>query len=610
MILGTAGHIDHGKTALVRALTGVNTDRLPEERRRGITIELGFAPLALDGLGTVSVIDVPGHEAFIRTMVAGASGINAALMVIAADEGVMPQTREHLAILDVLGVSRMVVAITKSDLVERDWLALVREEVCSALASGGHADAEIVPVSALTGDGLPSLRSAIGRAFASARPAAADDLFRMPVDRAFTVQGTGTVITGSVWSGGAAVGDRVTIFPGGEEARVRGIQQHGQRASQAAAGSRAALALAGVPLARVARGATAVAGEGWAPTRLMRVDVTLLGACAEPGPKTRLRLHIGASDVECRLVLDRASSSGPRSLPARLVLRDPVIARAGDRFVLRLASPAATIGGGTVADPYAERVRRGGSLAYSAGAAQRLAGLLAAAKLRGVHEASLPVRLGVAPGDISPLVVQTAAVRAGERMYSADTIATLAVRVRAIVAEFHSREPLKAGISAQQLRALAGASAPALALVLGDDREPRLTVDEGLVAVAGRSTALDLEDSAVLRATLHDICAARLEPRDVAELTASFGGRVPALLRFAERKGELVRVEPDRFYCAAAIAELEARLRDGMQPGLAYSPARLRELVGVSRKYLIPLLEYCDRAGLTDRREGGRVLLE
>ena len=245
MILGTAGHIDHGKTALVRALTGVDTDRLPEEKRRGITIDLGFAPLRLDGLDTIGVIDVPGHEAFVRTMVAGATGIDAALLVVAADEGVMPQTREHLAILELLGVSRGVIALTKVDLVDEDWLALVVEDVRAETARA-LSDAAIVPTSAVTGQGIEELRARLTAVLRSSAARVDDDLFRMPVDRAFTIKGTGTVVTGTVWSGVLERDANVRIMPSGVAARVRGVQAHGSQVERAQPGTRSAIALAGI----------------------------------------------------------------------------------------------------------------------------------------------------------------------------------------------------------------------------------------------------------------------------------------------------------------------------------------------------------------------------
>ncbi|HEX9484698.1 MAG TPA: selenocysteine-specific translation elongation factor, partial [Gemmatimonadaceae bacterium] len=269
MILGTAGHIDHGKTTLVRALTGVDTDRLPEEKRRGITIDLGFAPLTLDGVGQVGVVDVPGHEAFVRTMVAGATGIDFALLVVAGDAGVMPQTREHVAILSLLGVRAGVVAITKSDLADDEWLSLVEEDVDALLASTPLAGAEIVRVSGVTGAGMDALRAALANAATRIAQRPAGDLFRLPVDRAFTVKGTGTVVTGTVWSGTLTRDGSVRLLPSGRVVRVRGLQAHGRAVDEVRAGERAAIALSGVDVADVHRGAVLVQGDAWRASRVL-----------------------------------------------------------------------------------------------------------------------------------------------------------------------------------------------------------------------------------------------------------------------------------------------------------------------------------------------------
>jgi selenocysteine-specific elongation factor len=271
LIIGTAGHIDHGKTALVKALTGVDADRLPEEKRRGITIDLGFAPLQLDDLGTVGMIDVPGHEDFVRSMLVGASGIDLGLLVVAADEGVMPQTREHLLILGLLGIPRVVVALTKSDLVDSEWLELARTDVLSLFEEVGAELPVIVACSSTTGGGLPELRAALTRALTSVNPRGTGDVFRLPVDRAFTVKGTGTVVTGTVWSGELIVEESVRILPTGRAARVRRIEQHGKSSDRARAGGRAAIALAGIDVTEVSRGSVLVNDESW--SRKLRLSL-------------------------------------------------------------------------------------------------------------------------------------------------------------------------------------------------------------------------------------------------------------------------------------------------------------------------------------------------
>ncbi|MGZ8491751.1 MAG: selenocysteine-specific translation elongation factor, partial [Gemmatirosa sp.] len=302
MIVGTAGHIDHGKTALVRALTGVDTDRLPEEKRRGITIDLGFAPLALDGVGTAGVVDVPGHEAFVRTMLAGATGIDVALVVVAADEGVMPQTREHLAILDLLGVRSAVVALTKADLVDDEWLALVTEDVRAALPAP-LADAPIIPTSIVAPRGIVELQAALVDAVRALPGRRDDDLFRLPIDRAFSVRGTGTVVTGTVWSGALARDAQVRLLPSGRSVRVRLLQSHGREVDRVGPGARAAVALVGVEVGEVGRGTLLVTDDAWAAAGVWRADVALLGDAPQPlGPRTAVRLHLGTSEVGARVV--------------------------------------------------------------------------------------------------------------------------------------------------------------------------------------------------------------------------------------------------------------------------------------------------------------------
>ncbi|HEY6219310.1 MAG TPA: selenocysteine-specific translation elongation factor, partial [Gemmatimonadaceae bacterium] len=343
MILGTAGHIDHGKTTLVKALTGVDTDRLPEEKKRGITIVLGFAPLQLDGIGTIGVVDVPGHEAFVKTMVAGATGIDIGLLVIAADEGIMPQTREHVAILEHLGVTRAVIALTKSDLVDADWLELVKTEVAAFLCNSPLAKSPIVPVSATTGKGIDALRSELLAIARQVPKKETEDLFRLPIDRVFTVKGTGTVVTGTVWSGELKDGATIRVMPEARELRVRGLQNHNHAVSAIHAGDRAAIALVGVEVNELHRGSWIVT-DAWQTTRIARATVTISPEVAQAlGPRTKLRFHVGTADVGVTISIPHSPVPGPSAF---LRFDQPVLLRAGDRFVLRRSSPLETVGGG------------------------------------------------------------------------------------------------------------------------------------------------------------------------------------------------------------------------------------------------------------------------
>lgn len=611
MIIGTAGHIDHGKTALVRALTGVETDRLPEERRRGITIELGFAPLLLDGVGTVSMVDVPGHEAFVRTMVAGATGIDLALLVVAADEGVMPQTREHLAILTLLGVRGGVVALTKCDLVEPDWLELARADVELALAGSPLAGVPIVSTSAVSGQGLLELRTAL-RAAAAAVPAReAKDLFRMPVDRAFSVRGTGTVVTGTIWSGEVSRDDTVVLHPGGRELRVRGVQTHGRDVRAVASASRAAIALANIDVTSVERGTWLVGGVAWPETRLLRAEVALLDGVASPlRPREWVRLHLGTTEVGARVVAPGGPIVPGERRAARVVLEHPIIARAGDRVVLRRSSPAATIGGGVIADPLPPKRRAKPWPLEVRDPGQRLGRMLLESATAGLDPATLPVRLGLSPADVRTLLSRDNAPTAiAGRLFDAATIDDTRRRVDAAIEAFHTDAPLEPGLAIATLRA-ASLGTPELVewCISSLVREGRATVQGGLVATPGWQPRLSPAQLELRAALLAELARSGAEPPSVAELGQARAGDVAAILRVLEREGEVVAVEEGRYYEKGALRQLTARLRDGMTPGREYSPSELRELLGLSRKFLIPFLEYCDQHRITERRTSGRVL--
>ncbi|MFL5577098.1 MAG: selenocysteine-specific translation elongation factor [Gemmatimonadaceae bacterium] len=613
MILGTAGHIDHGKTSLILALTGVNTDRLPEEKKRGITIELGFAPLQLEGVGTVGVVDVPGHEAFVRTMLAGATGIDLALLVVAADEGVMPQTREHVAILDLLGVRGGVIALTKRDLVEDEWAELVAEDLRSLVAGTPLADAPVVPTSVVSGAGLDALRTALADAARAVPERDAADLFRMPVDRAFTVRGTGTVVTGTVWSGTLARDASVRILPAGRSARVRGVQSHGAALDAASPGRRAAVALAGVELDEVARGAVLVADPSWEPTRVLRADVALLDGALQPlRPRTRVRFHLGTLDVGARVVTAGGALEPGERKAARVVLDEPVVARAGDRFVLRSASPVATIGGGVVSDPHPPYRRARPWSRPGLPAEERLPLLLAEAAGHGVERGGLAVRLGIPPAFASRLVASAVeegrGVLLGGRLFDSAALGALRDRLVALVERHHEQAPLEPGAPLQSVRAQLGA-APELVeeAVRQAVQGGAVELEGGAIRRRGWTPRLTAGQEAARAALVEALRAAGREPPSVGEL-GELGPAVPALLRLLERDGVVVQVEPERFYAAAAVGELVAALRAGTAEDREYSPAELRDLLGISRKYLIPFLEYCDRVGVTARRGAGRVV--
>ena len=615
MIIGTAGHIDHGKTALVRALTGVDTDRLPEEKRRGITIDLGFAPLLLDGVGTVGIVDVPGHEDFVRSMLVGATGIDLGLLVVAADEGVMPQTREHLLILELLRIPRIVVALTKSDLVDAEWLSLVRTDVESLFDTASGPTPPVVPCSSRTGAGLPELRAALSAALESAPPRAADDLFRLPVDRAFSIKGTGTVVTGTVWSGELRADANVRVLPYGKTTRARRIEQHGAFADRARAGGRAAIALAGLEVGDVPRGSVLVTDESWQATSMFEAIVGVTSDLAgRLSPRTQLRVHAGASEVGARIVFASADTRTESPALARITTDAPIVLRGGDRFVVRLPAPLRTIGGGAVLDPYPRRrvvpsLAPGELKRMSVEPAARLRFLLDAESMRGVSLRDIPVRVGCAPADVDKLIEGANAYVGAHNLFSAEAVEQVMATVQRIVAEYEIKSPLSTGIPNRTLREGLRVNEELADIAIREmERAGEIEAHGPVMRRKGWVPSPTVSDVDASNRLANDICAADREPPSVSELVARYGSSVHSLLHYLERQGRIVQVETDRYYDRGAVDALLAKLRVELVPGRVYVPAQLRDVLGFSRKYLIPFLEFCDRIGVTERREAGRIL--
>lgn len=615
VVIGTAGHVDHGKTALVRALTGVDTDRWEEEKRRGITIDLGFAPLDLGGGLAASIVDVPGHEHFVRNMVAGATGVDAALLVVAADEGVMPQTVEHVAILEFLGVATGVVAVSKADLAEPEWLDLVLADVTERLAGSAVRWEPPVLVSAATGAGLDDLRAALARAAERTRARAADDLFRLPVDRVFSVAGAGTVVTGTAWSGAVGVGESVEVLPAGHAARVRSIEVHGEARQRAEPGRRTALALAGLGRDAVARGDVVVAGEGWRATGTLDVLVTLLPGVRPLGQRSRVRLHLGTAEVLARVTpAEREIASGTTGA-ARLRLEVPTVARWGDRAVLRSYSPVTTIGGCVVVDPWpAARPRRPHAVparAVSDAVARTVAFVRAGARA-GLAPADLPVRVGVRPPEVETVVravVAQGIARAGARLVPAGALASAREVVLRAVDAHHRAHPLEPGIPKERVRAVVADAALADQVLAG-------LAEAGDVVVAGDTVrrpdfragvpaAQQVHAEAVRRVLVeagpHGATGADLE-------AAAPGAAVVTLAEFFVRQGVAVRVGGGRYYDRVALEQLRDAVLDEVRRLGRATPAELRARTGLTRKYLIPVLEWLDARGFTVRQGDHRAL--
>lgn len=616
VVFGTAGHIDHGKTSLVRALTGVDCDRLPEEKRRGITLVLGFAAMA-DPAGEVEVsfIDVPGHERLVHTMIAGVGGVDRALLVVAADEGVMPQTREHLDVLGLLAVPGGVVALNKADLLDDDLLELQQEELREALAGSVLAGAPIVPCSAQTGAGIPELREAL---LACARGVVRERLphrpFRLAVDRTFTVAGTGTVVTGTARWGMVAVGDEVRLLPSGRVARVRSVQVHGHSREAARAGERVALGLAGLSLAEAPRGEQVLGGGDWKPTRRLAVQIELLPGVPPLDEGSVVSLHLLAARVLARVErLDPGPLSGGGAGRAVLRLARPIFAAPGDRVVLRRPSPAATVGGGLVLDPEPPRLRR--REAAVLGELPRPWVDLPAVLERWIRDAGVA---GAAPGDLaSRLGVMPAGVEAslGQLLVAgriAASRSTPPLLVHRSVLEALARQARQtiseagpAGLPVAELlsRLASAAPEPLRGLYLGELRRAGV-----LREVSGRAFAADA-------APLEDGLAARVEevyrksgieapsPGEVAVLLGAKEKAVEGLVRFLVDQKRLARVGGKWVLHRRHLDAMVASMREWEVE--VFDVGQFKDRFALTRKLAIPILEWLDSERVT-RREGDR----
>ncbi len=626
LIVGTAGHIDHGKTSLVRALTGQDTDRLAEEKARGISIDLGFAWLEGPDGERAGIVDVPGHERFIRNMLAGAHGMDLVLFTVAADDGVMPQTEEHLDILHVLGVRRGIFVITKADLVDPARVEAVREEIAILSLDSVLEDAPVVVVSTVTGFGLDTLRAEIATRLARASPdAAADGYFRLPVDRAFVMRGHGVVVTGTAMAGYVTTGDALQIMPRGATVRVRGVEVHGTPVAQARRGQRVALNLGGVELGEVGRGDVVCDPRIARATRRLDVRVEVRpGARRALANHGRVRLHLATAEVLGRVVLlDGAQAlEAPRTGWAQLVLRTPVVALRGDRFVLRDETARWTLGGGVVVNPFADRWRR--EDARRIGLLERLAGGSDASAVAAFLEASpdfsvsietLAQGLGLtvertrrvveAMGD--GVLVLDALGGAGATVVAPASWARFASVVPDAVAEHHRRDPLSAGLEMESLRAGLPWSVNPRVFRWGIDRlvaSGRLVRAERLVHLPAHRVALapGARDRAAELASLLE--AAGFTPPDVRQLAGSTGlpaSTVLEVLAVLEREGRVVRIAPDLFYGRRATDEALERLATHCRTHGDITAAAFRDLIDASRKFAIAFLDWTDRTGVTLR---------
>lgn len=622
IVFGTAGHVDHGKSALVKALTGTDPDRLAEEKAREMTIDLGFAFLPLPGLEEpVAIVDVPGHEMFIRNMVAGATGVDAAIFVVAADEGVKPQTVEHLEVLQVLGVKAGVVALTKADKVGAEAVARISEEV-GALVRGTFLEAAPrVAVSAVTGEGLDELVQELARVARSVETRSAEGVFRLPIDRVFTIRGAGTVVTGTVVSGSLSAGERVECLPGGRLLRARQLQVAGRPVDRVDAGQRAAVNLPEAEKEELARGDVLATPGALAPTWMLDVRVTVSARMGRRlGQRARLRVHHGTKEVMARIVLLEGEELRPgETMLAQLRLEGPVVAVAGDRFVLRWYSPPQVIGGGVVVDPHPPKRRRGAGARELAereasSAAERLAELLEAAGTSGLVAEEARRQLGLSEAELGAARQELEAegrVTVGRkgRWLASSAVEGMAERVVAALADLHRQHPLLWFISLGQV----------VGRVEPDPREQealRLALERlgarGTVVAEGNRLRLahhrprwEGRWAQGRERILGLLAGAGLAVPGVQELAARSGlGRPECeeVLQALAESGEVVRLTGDMYLHAEVMAACRRKVQDHLRQHGRLSIAEARELLGASRKYLLPFLETLDREGVTVRQ--------
>jgi len=617
VIAGTAGHIDHGKTSLVKALTGIDTDRLEEEKRRGITIDIGFAHLQLTPALRLGFVDVPGHERFVKNMLAGVGGIDLVLFVVAADESIKPQTREHFDICRLLGIRRGVVALTKADLVDPELVELVRLEVEEFTAGSFLEGAPAIPVSSATGAGLSELRAALERAASEVPPKDASGYFRLPIDRSFSIKGFGTVVTGTLISGAVRREQEVEVYPPGRRARVRGVQVYGRSAAQALAGQRTALNLADLEAGELARGMTLAEPGRFETTRQVDCRLELLPSARPLKPRAPVHFHAGTAEIEAEVrLLDRADPLGPgEGAFARLLLQEPALLVPGDRFIIRRFSPVVTIGGGVVLDTAAPRGRKADAVrrlrALAEGAPADRVALLVREAGYGLGLPHLASRTGLPERELARIARDPRFVFFEQPApWLIDRAWFEATRERLVraVRGFHEQNRLLAGIPRQDLRARELPEAPpAVFDALLATKE--LAAEGDNVRLATHRVVLRQDEEQARAAIEGAFERAGLAAPGLGEVLSKSGveaGRARSLLQILIREGKLVRVSEDLVFHRAAIRGLRELL--AARRSTRFNVGEFKNWTGISRKYAIPLLEYLDREHVT-RREGEQRLV-
>jgi selenocysteine-specific elongation factor len=627
IIIGTAGHIDHGKTALVKALTGIDTDRLQEEKDRGISIDLGFAHFDLPGGAKVGVVDVPGHERFIKNMLAGVGGIDIVLFVVACDEGIMPQTREHFDIVSLIGVRHAVFALTKADMVDQDMIEAVREEVEEFIGPTRFKDSPLIPTSVATGQGLDDLRRVLEEIVAKVSEREIGEAVRLPIDRIFTMTGRGTVVTGTLWSGAISKEDRLEIQPGPSPVRVRSVEVHGEPVERAFAGQRTALGLHGVERITLERGYCVVSPGDFEASTLLDVEFFLLGSVPKPlETRTRIRFHLGASEIIGRIfLLGRESLAPGEKCFAQARLESPLVAGFGDRFVMRTYSPMRTVGGGRVLDPVAQGHKRSDRRVgerLEVLATRDLAGVVeeyVRASAHGARFDHLRRKINCGVKEIEKTtkgLIEGGSVleMPGGLFIHRDSLQDFEARIEGILKAYQAENRLTWGISKEELRERLGSvemgfltwvlarleAARRISTRKGDVRAGTGGVELSAAEAQARMLIIDL-----LKRNLFQPPSER-EIEGRAKLPGEAFRKVTNLLI---EEGEITRLEAGLVVHKSAVREARAKITIYLREHGEATASDLKNVLGTTRKYAVPLLEHLDRIGATRRKGDKRTLV-
>ena len=609
VILGTAGHIDHGKSSLVKALTGIDPDRLKEEKERGITIDLGFAYLQYpDGL-SIGIVDVPGHEKLIKNMLAGAGGIDIVLFVIAADEGIMPQSREHLHICNLLGIKSGIIAITKADLVEPEWLELVSDEIRNFVKGSFLENAEIIPISSKTGMNIDLLKEKIKETALRVEPKPSGGLFRMPIDRVFTLKGFGTVVTGTVISGSISLDDPVEVLPARILSKARGLHSHGTPIKRAYAGQRTAINLLGVEKEQIGRGESLVTPGRFSPTRVIDTNLVLLKDAQPLKNRSLVHFHTGTFEGIARCILYDMEELRPgESAYCQMRLEEPVIVQSGDRYIVRRFSPVETIGGGIVLDPMPSKRKKSEPiqdlLVYDKGTlSEKIETKIKKVGLRGMTKDSIEGWISADRDEIKKAISEIkklgSVFEAEGLLIHKDTLSIIKEKILGILREFHKKNPLKPGMSKEELRTILRLDPKVFSGVISLISD--IKIEKDIIRLRDFVSTPSEEDMAKILSLLKDGGFSPPLRTELAERLQIDENRISDILRHMARAGSVVRIN-DSIYLSKAMFEEMIRLLKGFyakKPEMTVS--EFRDILGTSRKYAVPFLEYLDSNGITIR---------